>query len=46
MLELLLNRRSIRKYKTSPVDDKKMEQILQAGLLAPSSRASSHGNLL
>ncbi len=38
MLELLLNRRSIRKYKTSPVDDKKMEQILQAGLLAPSSR--------
>ncbi len=38
MLELLLNRRSIRKYKTSPVADKKMEQILQAGLLAPSSR--------
>jgi nitroreductase len=36
MLETIKNRRSIRKYKPDPVDDKTLETILDAARLAPS----------
>lgn len=39
LLELMRSRRSIRKYTGKPIDDTALEKILQAGLLAPSSRA-------
>lgn len=39
LLELIRNRRSIRKYSGEPIADEILEKILQAGLLAPSSRA-------
>jgi nitroreductase len=35
-LEAIKNRRSIRKYKTDPVDDKTLETLLEAARLAPS----------
>jgi nitroreductase len=35
-LEAIKNRRSIRKYKTDPVDDKTLETLLDAARLAPS----------
>lgn len=38
MLDLLLQRRSIRKYEQRPIVADKFQKILQAGLLAPSSR--------
>lgn len=39
LLELLQNRRSIRKYKSEDIAQDRLEKILQAGLLAPSGRA-------
>lgn len=36
--ELILKRRSIRKYKNKHIDEKTAEKIINAGLLAPSSR--------
>ena len=36
LFETIKNRRSIRRYKTDPVDDKKIEAILEAGRWAPS----------
>ncbi len=36
ILEAIKNRRSIRKYKADPVDDKTVETILDAARLAPS----------
>ncbi len=36
LFEAIKNRRSIRRYKTDPVDDKKIEAILEAGRWAPS----------
>ena len=39
LLKLLQSRRSIRKYTDEHISDEKLEKILQAGLLAPSSRA-------
>ncbi len=36
LFEAIKNRRSIRRYKTDPVDDKKIEAILDAGRWAPS----------
>lgn len=39
LLELLQKRRSIRKYTDEDIAQDKLERILQAGLLAPSSRA-------
>lgn len=39
LLELLQKRRSIRKYTGEHIPEDKLERILQAGLLAPSSRA-------
>ena len=35
-LEAIKNRRSIRKYKSDPVDDKTLETVLDAARLAPS----------
>lgn len=40
MLETILKHRSIRKYKSDPVDDKVLKQILRAG-----TRASTTGNM-
>ena len=39
LLKLLQSRRSIRKYTGDRISDETLEKILQAGLLAPSSRA-------
>lgn len=39
LLELLQRRRSIRKYTDEDIAEETLEKILQAGLLAPSSRA-------
>jgi len=36
IIEAIKTRRSIRRYKTTPVDDKKIELILEAARLAPS----------
>ncbi|MBI1987165.1 MAG: nitroreductase family protein [Nitrospinae bacterium] len=36
VLEAIRKRRTIRAYKTSPVDDKTLDAILEAGRLAPS----------
>lgn len=38
MLELLKTRRSVRKYKNIEVEKEKIDSILKAGLLAPSSK--------
>ena len=38
MIEAVKNRRSIRKYKNKAVDKEKIECVLQAGMLAPSSK--------
>lgn len=38
LLEIMLQRRSIRKYTGEDISAEKLEKILQAGLLAPSSR--------
>ena len=38
MIEAIKNRRSIRKYKDKVVDKEKIECVLQAGMLAPSSK--------
>lgn len=38
LLDLMLRRRSVRKYTDAPVPEEKLEKILQAGLLAPTSQ--------
>lgn len=38
LLNTLVHRRSIRKYKSQPVDQQKIDTIIQAALLSPSSR--------
>lgn len=38
LLDIMLKRRSIREYTNNDIDEKKLEKILQAGLLAPTSR--------
>lgn len=38
MLEILKNRRSIRKYKDKKVEAKKVDQLIQAALLSPTSK--------
>lgn len=38
LMELLLTRRSIRRYTDEPIPEEKLEKILEAGLLAPSGR--------
>lgn len=39
LLEMMQNRRSVRKYTGEPIGDEKLKEILQAGLLSASSRA-------
>lgn len=39
LLEIMKNRRSVRTYTGEPVDEEKLERILQAGLLSASGRA-------
>lgn len=39
LLEIMQNRRSIRKYTTERISDDALEKVLQAGLLSASSRA-------
>ena len=34
----MLHRRSVRKYTAEPIPEEKLEKILQAGLLAPTSK--------
>ena len=38
LMDVILSRRSIRKYKDEDISEEKIEKILQAGLLAPTSR--------
>lgn len=38
LLDLMLERRSVRKYSGEPIPEEKLEKIIQAGLLAPTSR--------
>jgi len=38
LINIMLNRRSIRKYKVEDIPPDKLERILQAGLLAPTSK--------
>ena len=45
LVEVLLKRRSIRKYKDAAVAEEKLERILQAALLAPSSRGKTPWSL-
>ncbi len=40
LLETIKTRRSIRKFKSDPVEDENVEQILEAGIWAPSSRGT------
>ena len=39
LLEMMKNRRSVRKYTGEPIEDEKIEMVLQAGLLSASGRA-------
>ncbi len=39
LMNMMMNRRSVRKYTGEAVDKEKLDMILQAGLLAPSGRA-------
>lgn len=45
MIDLLKNRRSIRKFTDEPVSKEDVEKLLKAGLLAPSSMGKSLWNL-
>ena len=38
LMDVMLQRRSIRRYTDEPVPEEKLEKILQAGLLAPTSK--------
>lgn len=38
LTDIMLKRRSIREYADNKIDDEKLEKILEAGLLAPTSR--------
>ena len=38
LLDIMLHRRSVRKYTDEPIPEEKLEKILQAGLLAPTSK--------
>lgn len=39
MLDLLMKRRSIRRYKAMPVEQEKVEELVRAALVSPSSRS-------
>ena len=46
MLQAIQDRRSIRKYKQDEVPVSAIEEVLRAGMLAPSSKTGSPGGLL
>lgn len=46
MLDLLMNRRSIRKYKEKKIDPKAMDQIIKGALTAPSGRNAKPWELI
>lgn len=46
LLDIMLKRRSIRKYRDEEISNEKMNRILQAGLLAPTSRNLKPCNFL
>ncbi len=46
MLQAIQNRRSIRKYKKDEVPVSAIEEVLRAGMLAPSSKNRQPGGLL
>lgn len=46
MIQAITKRRSIRKFKENPVSYTMIEEILRAGILAPSAKNASHGGLL
>ena len=46
LLDLMLKRRSVRKYTDEEIPNEKMNKILQAGLLAPTSRNLKPCNFL
>lgn len=41
MLEAILNRRSVRFYKSDPVSDEQIDEVLKAGFCAPSAHAAA-----
>lgn len=45
MIKEIESRRSIRRYKDIPVKKELIEEILKAGMLAPSSKNRQHGIL-
>ena len=46
LLDVMLKRRSVRKYTEDEIPNEKMNRILQAGLLAPTSRNLKPCNFL
>ena len=42
LLEIMRNRRSVRKYTGERIDDEKIEKVLQAGMLSASSLSLIH----
>ena len=42
LLEIMQNRRSVRKYTGKPVSEENLKMILQAGLLSPAGRNIGH----
>ena len=45
LLDMLLNRRSVRSYTGEEIPEEKMKLVLQAGLLSESVIKSDRGNL-
>ena len=45
LMNLLMKRRSIRKYTKDKIDEAIIKKILQAGMLVPSSRAIVNANI-
>ena len=45
-LEVLYNRRSIRKYKSEQISDTELEQILKAGICAPTAMIKAPSSVL
>ncbi len=46
LLDLMLKRRSIRAYKDEKIEDDKLDKIIKAGMLAPSSRNGHAGEMI
>ena len=44
-MDIIFNRRSIRRYKKQTVEQEKIEKLLRAAMQAPSAAINNHGNL-